>query len=146
MSPKPAEGSDFKALLRASGLRATWPRVAVLQILEASASPMSHAEVHAKLGRKDFDKATIYRNLVDLAEVGLLRRSDHGDHAWRFELKKSGTGEEEKEHPHFVCTDCGTVACLDEVEVKVKNTRKVPKSVASKNVEVKLQGLCDSCA
>lgn len=146
MSPKKPEATDFKPLLRAAGLRATWPRVAVLRILETSASPLSHAEVHEKLGRADFDKATVYRNLVDLAEVGILRRSDHGDHAWRFELKKSGAGKDDKEHPHFVCTDCGTVECLDDVEVRVTNARKVPKSVATKKVEVKLQGLCDTCA
>lgn len=145
MPAKATTETDFKAMMRAAGLRATWPRVAVLKVLQDSKAPLSHAEVHERLGGKDFDKATVYRNLVDLAAVGILRRSDHGDHAWRFELKKTGSGEDELAHPHFVCTDCGTVACLDDVEVRVTNSRKVPKSVASKRVEIKLQGLCDSC-
>lgn len=143
-SKKKVVSTDFKSVLRAAGLRATWPRIAVLRLLEVKSSPMSHAEVHEELGMKEFDKATIYRNLVDLAEAGILRRSDHGDHAWRFEMKKGAAGED-GEHPHFVCTDCGTVACLETVEVKVTNTRNVPRSVAAKAVQVKLQGLCDEC-
>ena len=39
-----------------------------------------------------WDPATIYRNLTDLSEAGLARRTDVGDHVWRFEARSSGIG------------------------------------------------------
>jgi recombinational DNA repair protein (RecF pathway) len=46
--------------------------------------------------------------------------------------------------PDVTCTDCGTVACLDDVEVKVRVGR-APRAVARRKVEVQLRGLCDDC-
>ena len=47
---------------------------------------MNHSEVAEALEEAGFDRATLYRNLVDLAAAGILNRSDYGDHSWRFEL------------------------------------------------------------
>src|SRR6476469_1721186 len=104
--------------LRAAGLRSTTSRVAVLQHVAAAGKPVSHADVADVLVPQGFDKSTLYRCLVELADAGLLSRLDAGDHAWRFELRR-GEGHEGAEHPHFVCTDCGTVTCLPDVEVKI---------------------------
>src|SRR6476469_6903011 len=102
--------------LRAAGLRSTTSRVAVLQHLSAAGKPVSHADIADVLVPQGFDKSTLYRCLVELADAGLLARLDAGDHAWRFELR----GEEHSggDHPHFVCVDCGQVTCLPNVEVK----------------------------
>jgi Fur family ferric uptake transcriptional regulator len=147
----PKEGMDFKSLIRKAGLRVTIPRIAVLELLEKLGAPMSHVEVHHALGTNKYDKATLYRNLVDMAELGLLTRSDHGDHVWRFEIRNpdaASSTRDSEAHPHFVCTDCGTVQCLDSVEVSIKRTRGVaaPAAVAKRAVQVKLQGVCDDCA
>jgi Fur family ferric uptake transcriptional regulator len=89
---------------------------------------------------------TLYRNLIDLAEAGIVRRTDHGDHVWRYELKTSEDGHDTT-HPHFVCTDCGEVACLPDVAVKiVSSSNETPKSVRSRNVAVQLSGRCNQCA
>ncbi|NVB79158.1 MAG: transcriptional repressor [Kofleriaceae bacterium] len=133
---------EIRAAVRAKGLRATPSRLAVLELLRASDAPMSHGDVADRLANQAWDRATIYRNLTDLAEVGLARRTDVGDHVWRFEAT---SGEHEATaHPHFVCTECGSVECLPEIELAVRRA-KAPRSVKQRQVEVQVRGLCDAC-
>lgn len=137
-----ATAADIRAGLRAAGIRSTAARVAVLQVLHRIESPVSHAELAAHAELAEFDRATVYRNLVDLADAGLLSRTDLGDHVWRFELKDQ-PHTDLGEHPHFVCTDCGAVACLDDVTIEIK-----PKSARLRHAvtEILLKGTCDRCA
>ncbi|SEU37897.1 Fur family transcriptional regulator, ferric uptake regulator [Myxococcus fulvus] len=137
--------ADFQERIRASGLRSTAPRVAVLRELESATAPMSHADLVDALGDEGYDRVTIYRNLTDLTEAGLVVRADLGDHVWRFELRRSGD-EHSGNHPHFTCTDCGTVACLPEESIRIAASKGVPRAVAQKSVDVQLRGLCDRCA
>lgn len=135
---------DLKVTVRRAGLRSTAPRLAVLRRLMAAATPVSHAELVHALAGEGMDRTTVYRNLVDLTDAGLLARTDLGDHVWRFELKKKGSSS--SKHPHFTCTGCGAVACLPEVTLKVKQGRGVPRSLTRQHVEIQLRGLCDECA
>jgi Fur family ferric uptake transcriptional regulator len=108
---------------------------------------VSHPELFEALASEGFDRETLYRNLVDLAEAGLVRRTDHGDHVWRYELKTTSEDGHGNSHPHFVCTDCGEVACLPDVDVKiVAGGGETPKSVRSRDVAVQLSGRCNQCA
>jgi len=136
---------ELRERIRGSGLRSTAPRVAVLACLERAAAPMSHAEICEALQAEGFDRATLYRNLVDLADAGLLTRSDLGDHVWRFELRREGA-DHESAHPHFTCTSCGEVACLPEVEVRIRGGAGTPRAVRASSVQVQLRGRCDHCA
>jgi Fur family ferric uptake transcriptional regulator len=134
---------ELRDQVRARGLRATPSRLAVLEMLRASDAPMSHGDVADRLASQAWDRATIYRNLTDLAEVGLLRRTDVGDHVWRFEAPSPGD-DHDTGHPHFVCTECGSVECLPGLEVSMRRA-KAPRAVKQRQVEVHVRGLCDSC-
>lgn len=140
--PSPVE---LKTTLREAGLRSTAPRIAVLDFLHRATAPASHGELHERLASSGFDRATLYRNLMDLAEVGLVSRTDLGDHVWRFALKKDGAGHAE-DHPHFVCTDCGGVSCLVGVGVKIQSAKGAPKALGRKDLRIQLSGICDACA
>jgi Fur family transcriptional regulator, ferric uptake regulator len=140
----PPKMAEYQERLRAAGLRSTAPRVAVLRELEAATAPMSHAELVEVLGEAGYDRVTIYRNLTDLTEAGLVVRADLGDHVWRFELKRE-TQSHQGTHPHFTCTDCGTVACLPEEAVRVTLERGAPKAVNARTVDIQLRGQCDDC-
>lgn len=131
--------------LRAAGLRSTTSRVAVLQHLAGASKPLSHADVADTLVPTGYDKSTLYRCLVELADAGLLSRLDAGDHSWRFELRR---GEEHhgSEHPHFVCTDCGEVSCLPDVEVKITSPRQSKGPKMGEVSEIFLKGKCPECA
>lgn len=131
--------SDLKEELRAAGLRATGSRVGVLRCVREAARPVALADVVERMGAEAPDRATVYRNLVDLAEAGLLRRAHLGD-AWRFE------GGDESEHAHFICTKCGTVECAPDVSLNVAAHGKAPDSVKDGDFRVQLHGVCDDCS
>jgi Fur family transcriptional regulator, ferric uptake regulator len=130
---------ELRTSVRGKGLRATPSRLAVLELLRTAQVPMSHGDVADRLAGSSWDRATIYRNLTDLAEVGLVRRTDMGDHIWRFEAVSG-----DHEHPHFVCTECGNVECLPEIELAIRRA-KAPRAVKQRKVEVHVRGRCDSC-
>lgn len=133
------------ATLRQAGLRRTGPRVAVLARLSQADSPMTHGALADELQHLGFDRATIYRNLIDLTEAGLLNRSDHGDHVWRFELR--GVAARHREvHPHLVCTECGGVSCLTDIDVKITAVRGASLRLRPQELEVQLRGRCERCA
>lgn len=137
---------ELKSTIRKAGLRSTAPRIAVLRRLSAASTPVSHGELVDVLASDGMDRTTIYRNLVDLTEAGLVSRTDLGDHVWRFELKRHRGNGDDARHPHFTCSDCGAVSCLPEVTLKVKPGKGVPKALQLQQVEIKLRGQCDACA
>lgn len=116
----------------------------MLQRLEAAAGPVSHAEIAKKLAVAGYDRATVYRNLIDLVDAGLVTRTDLGDHVWRFELVRDH-GKPHAAHPHFLCTDCGDVSCLPGGAVKIVRAQGVPRAIGANNVEVQVKGRCDAC-
>jgi len=139
---------ELQAELRSHGLRSTAPRLAVLAYLQRATSPASHGEIADAVAPQGFDRATVYRNLMDLADKGIVARSDLGDHVWRFELrrKEAAAGGHGTDHPHFVCTDCGDIECLPPLAVRVVGAQGAPRALAEKAVEVQVKGLCDDCA
>lgn len=142
---QPPTDTTLRETLRAAGLRATSPRVAVLRALHGE-GPTTHAEVFTTLAEHGWDRATLYRNLVDLTEAGLLRRVDLGDHVWRYELVSTPVGatHEAAEHPHFLCTTCGELACLPDVRVELP-TSGIPASLVQGSVSIQFRGVCDRC-
>ena len=127
-------------ILQGAGLRATPARVATLLVLRDASSPLTHAEVTDRLIDHDFDKATIYRNLSDMSSANLLRRSELGDHVWRFQINIE---EDHSSHPHFVCVDCGSVTCLNELELTKKS--KLASERFGQITEILLRGHCNDC-
>ena len=142
-APATISVQEARDALRAAGLRSTTSRVAVLQLVSAAGKPISHADVADVLVPQGYDKSTLYRCLVELADAGLLSRLDAGDHAWRFERKASDHAP--GEHPHFMCVDCGQVTCLPDVEIKIappKNSKAVRLGDVT---EIFLKGHCHEC-
>jgi Fur family transcriptional regulator, ferric uptake regulator len=140
---------DLQALIRSARLRSTAARIAVLEYFHShsGSGPNSHAELFDALVDRGFDRATVYRVLIDLSEAGILSRTDLGDHVWRFELRKGARGvEHTEEHPHFVCVDCGEVSCLPGLSIRLEGGANAPRSVSKNKVAVQLKGRCDNCA
>lgn len=145
MNASPDEIAEIEALqqrIRAAGLRCTSARLAVLRELGKSASPLTHADVAERLAVQGIDKATVFRNLVDLVDAELLTRNELGDHVWRFEIRAPGTPADEQ-HPHFVCTDCGSVTCLNDISFDVQSRNQASKVGHVK--EILLKGICNKC-
>ncbi|MFM8893637.1 MAG: Fur family transcriptional regulator [Planctomycetia bacterium] len=159
---KRTNAESLKSLIRQAGLRCTVARLAVLEHMLAVPGPQTHAEVSAALDHRGFDRATIDRNLTELTEARLVTRVDLGDHVWRFEARRQGDqgGPHQGDHPHFVCTTCGEVSCLDDVNVAITprpgaerpggggSPHGAPGSKGSglpSVTEVVLKGTCGNC-
>ena len=143
MSDRKSEQSEsIKLAIRETGLRATPARIATLRLLHEATSPMTHAEVAEELQDLGVDKATVFRNLNDMATAGLLRRTELGDRVWRFELISDEDGHGSA-HPHFVCVDCGTVSCMDEIKLTAGSLRLSQKF--GEVTEILLRGHCNDC-
>lgn len=136
---------ELRARIRAAGLRVTAPRLAVLRCLVGATTPQSHGELVEVLSSEGWDRATIYRNLTDLTEAGLARRTDLGDHVWRFEVQAEGAAHSAASHPHFLCSECGDVVCLPDESVHVTPARGAPRALRKSGVEIQIRGRCDRC-
>ncbi|MEM1226835.1 MAG: transcriptional repressor [Planctomycetota bacterium] len=142
MKQSPSAADSIREAIRAAGLRATPARLATLRMLREAVSPLSHAEVAEQLSESGVDKATAFRNLNDMTEAGLLRRTELGDHVYRFEEVRAGDGDEDA-HPHFLCTVCGTVSCMDNVRLTAGSQRA--SEAVGEITEILLRGRCNDC-
>ena len=131
--------------IRETGLRATASRIAVLRELRRAKRPVSHGDIVEMLSGEPWDRATLYRNLIDLANGGLARKVELGDRVWRFDGSKQEHAHDATLHPHFVCTACGSVECLPQVSISRGKQGELPRAIVSKQVEVHVRGLCDTC-
>ncbi len=131
----------LRDMLASRGMRVTEQRLLVLRALGKVEAPISHAELTERLSSSQLDRATVYRNLLSLHEVGVLVRTQLGDNIWRYELpRQARPGAVHGQHPHFVCTDCSEVLCLDESSVSLRGEAK-----RNQVAEVQLRGRCADC-
>ena len=101
--------------LKASGLKATLPRLKILEVFQtAKQRHMSAEDVFKLLLTDDSDVglATVYRVLQQFADAGILRRSTFDEGKAVFEL------DEGTHHDHLVCMDCGAVEEFYDAEIE----------------------------
>lgn len=92
--------------LKSSGLKATVPRLKILEIFEQTRQRhMSADDVYRALVAQgsDIGLATVYRVLMQFEQAGFLRRSNFESGKAVFELDGG------QHHDHLVCTSCGRV-------------------------------------
>jgi Fur family ferric uptake transcriptional regulator len=92
--------------LKTIGLKATMPRLRILEIFEKSTVRHLSAEDVYKMLLKDGTDtglATVYRVLTQFEQAGLLMRHHFESGKAVFELKQGG------HHDHIVCVECGHV-------------------------------------
>jgi Fur family transcriptional regulator, ferric uptake regulator len=103
-----AELIGLSAKLKRAGYKLTAPRRTVVQVLENEGEHLSSNEV-LELGRQThptLSRATVYRTLELLTELGLVRPILLGDTSQRYVASEGG-------HHHLVCSDCGAVLDFD---------------------------------
>jgi Fur family ferric uptake transcriptional regulator len=92
--------------LKASGLKATLPRIKILDIFQNSEVRHLTAEDVYKIllaDNMDVGLATVYRVLTQFEQAGLLNRNHFETGKAIFELNAGS------HHDHLVCIDCGRV-------------------------------------
>lgn len=126
----------------ARGLRLTSPRDVLLRALSQT---MGHptADDLVKKVRKvlpNVSHATVYRNVQQLVQAGLIGTLERSGAATQFEINPD-------DHHHFLCRRCGQVwdVYLDAVDVTLDRRRSPLKGFRVDRRDVQLHGLCAPC-
>ena len=139
MSKQPPSESDN---LRTSGLKATLPRMRVLDVFKRSeVRHLSAEDVFRELVSEgaDIGLATVYRVLMQFEQAGLLSRSHFDAGKSVFELRQSN------HHDHLVCVRCGRVEEFHDPEIEQRQSA-VAAAMGFKLKEhaLTLYGLCSA--
>jgi Fur family transcriptional regulator, ferric uptake regulator len=101
--------------LKSTGLKATLPRLKILEVFQTGKQRhMSAEDVFRVLldERSDIGLATVYRVLTQFEQAGLLVRSNFESGKAVYELNEG------KHHDHLVCLDCGRVEEFFDAEIE----------------------------
>jgi len=101
--------------LKNTGLKATLPRITILELFQKSGQRHMSAEDVYRLVlnvRADIGLATIYRVLMQFEQAGLLTRSQFESGKAVYELNEG------QHHDHLVCLDCGRVEEFFDAEIE----------------------------
>ena len=105
--------------LKNTGLKATLPRLKIMQIFQGGElRHMTAEDVYRVLlnERTDIGLATVYRVLTQFEQAGLLTRSNFESGKAVYELNE-GT-----HHDHLVCLDCGRVEEFHDPEIEKRQS------------------------
>ena len=130
--------------LKSTGLKATLPRLKILDIFQNGAQRHMTAEDVFRVlldERSDIGLATVYRVLTQFEQAGLLIRSNFESGKAVYEL------DEGQHHDHFVCTSCGQVEEFYDAEIeKRQNLIAKDKGWVIQDHSMALYGQCAECA
>src|SRR3990167_5615192 len=101
--------------LKSNGLKATLPRIKILEVFQQTAHRHMTAEDVYKVllaDGSDIGLATVYRVLMQFEQAGILSRNHFEAGKAVFELNEG------KHHDHLVCVNCGRVEEFFDPEIE----------------------------
>lgn len=110
--------------LKSTGLKATLPRLKILEIFQTGKQRHMTAEDVFRVlieERSDIGLATVYRVLTQFEQAGLLRRSNFESGKAVYEL------DEGSHHDHLVCVSCGKVEEFFDPEIEKRQQQVADK-------------------
>ncbi len=134
--------NNIASILRKKNLSITDSRKKILSLFLQANDALTHGDIEKKASEK-FDRVTIYRTLQTFVEKGIVHAIPSVDNSIRYALCKDCTeGHHHDDHVHFICSNCNTTICLDDV---VSPFIELPKSYIAHNVQVVINGICNNC-
>lgn len=146
MIKKPLNGSK-SVELKELGLKATGPRIKILELFRKSAEEgtnrhMSAEEVYRTLvsSGEDIGLATVYRVLAQFENAGILVRRTFDSENAVFELNDN------HHHDHLICMNCGKVVEFVDPEIEEKQ-KEISEQHGFRLVHhsMSLYGVCEEC-
>jgi Fur family ferric uptake transcriptional regulator len=116
-SDAPAAAMTHAEELKSSGLKATGPRIKILEVFQRGRQRhMSAEDVYRTLLAEgaDIGLATVYRVLMQFEQAGLLARNHFEGGKSVFELNEG------QHHDHLVCLDCGRVVEFYDPQIEAR--------------------------
>ena len=101
--------------LKNNGLKATLPRLKILEVFQSGAMRHMTAEDVFRqllLDNADIGLATVYRVLTQFEQAGILSRNHFESGKSVYELNEG------QHHDHMVCLDCGRVEEFYDAEIE----------------------------
>lgn len=134
------------AALRERGERVTPGRAAVLEVVDASAEHLDAESIATAVARRvpGVHRATIYRSLTSLSELGILTHTHVPGSATIYHLAPAG---ESHGHTHLQCTTCERFFDLPVSELE--QLRESVRARAGFEIDPRhaaLLGTCEECA
>ncbi len=111
--------------LKNTGLKATLPRLKILEIFQnGNQRHMTAEDVFRVLlnDHSDIGLATVYRVLTQFEQAGILERSHFESGKAVYELNEG------KHHDHLVCTSCGKVEEFYDAEIEKRQSEIAKQS------------------
>jgi len=131
--------------LKSTGLKATLPRLKILEIFQSGAMRhMAAEDVYRVLlqDHSDIGLATVYRVLMQFEQAGILLRSNfEGDKAV-YELNEG------EHHDHLVCLSCGRVEEFHDAEIERRQQAIAKKrgfEIAEHSLSIYANCVKDAC-
>jgi len=134
--------SEVAHVLRRNNLSITESRKKILSLFLSAPDALAHGDIEKKAGEK-FDRVTVYRTLQTFVEKGMIHTIPTAENGVLYALCKACTeGHHHDDHVHFVCTNCNSTICLDNV---VSPKIELPNGYVAQDVQVVINGVCKSC-
>jgi Fur family transcriptional regulator, ferric uptake regulator len=132
--------------LAEAGYRRGGARKAVIELLSGQECALSALEIEDLLREsgRQVGRASIYRVLEELEELGLVARLDLGTGTARFEAVDP---RGDRHHHHLLCDDCGDLVPFSDAELERvigRVSQRLPYAVSGHDVT--LHGSCASCS
>ncbi|MEY2954275.1 MAG: hypothetical protein RLZZ401_2362 [Pseudomonadota bacterium] len=130
--------------LKSTGLKATLPRLKILEIFQSGGKRHMTAEDVFRVllqDRTDIGLATVYRVLTQFEQAGILSRTHFESGKAMYELNEG------QHHDHLVCTGCGRVEEFYDAEIERRQQLvATDKGWVFQDHAMSLYGLCAACA
>ena len=135
---------DYENILGTSGLEPTTNRLRILEAIGNNSYPLTATDIFNIIDRmQSINRVTVYRILDLLVAKKIVERLNVGSRAAYYGLAPN---ENHGPHPHFYCTRCGQMDCLnaESININADTLRKTfPGEI--KRVEVRVDGICKNC-
>ncbi|HYP83177.1 ferric iron uptake transcriptional regulator [Variovorax sp.] len=129
--------------LKSTGLKATLPRLKILEIFHSgNQRHMTAEDVYRVLlnDHSDIGLATVYRVLTQFEQAGILERSHFESGKAVYELNEGS------HHDHLVCTSCGRVEEFFDAEIESRQQMVAKdKGWQLQDHAMSLYGVCADC-
>lgn len=132
---------DLELLLANKGVRVTSSRMLVLSIIAEANHLVSQMEIEDLL--QTVDRSTVSRAVGLFLEKGLIHIVDDGSGMMKYELCLSDHRQNDDEHLHFHCRECGRTYCFHDVPVPAV---PLPAGFENEKSNFVLTGLCPDCS
>lgn len=134
---------DSKELLKSRHIRITERKLAILQSILTSSTPVNASELHGLVSSAlRMDLATVYRTLSSFREKGLVREITDDTGTLYYEIACLHNPV----HPHFKCLRCRKISCLEFLDhTSALSMTRFARDCEITDISITLSGICREC-